>query len=78
MVVRSLSVLIIMILRTIVYPTELWKCESKLCVECRYQAHKQDKYSTSAFLDNRKDGKEGGRVLKDMSSLRKFNIEVQI
>lgn len=38
----------------------------------------QDKYSTSAFLDNRKDGKEGGRVLKDMSSLRKFNIEVQI
>lgn len=39
---------------------------------------KQEKYSTLAFHNNRKDGEKEGRVLKGMSSLRKFNIEVQM
>lgn len=61
---RILSILIIIVLWTIKFPTELWKCESAL--------HRKQAWGTqtcarpegySAFLPEKTLGGKGGRVL---------------
>lgn len=57
--VRILSV---MMLWTIKFPTEVWKCESKVCIESRHQAHKPVLSKKSTVLQlSTVAGKETGR-----------------
>lgn len=59
--VRILSV---MMLWTVKFPAEVWKCESKACIESRHQAQtcaEQEEYSASAFHSSRKGNWRKGR-----------------